>query len=187
MAQWSSHHHLLVVVVSLPTLFKDVASRLLRLSILIWKNVVDGIPRCSLQCAARVLSFCDSSLGHLAEKKGLKHGFHMLAAISSLATSDAVSTAHQPSLWCPTVPPPTTAHSPNPIFRDLPRILHLDIMSFSPCLLVCRNCDIRPHVCPFLHRRQRLKVRSAHITFFSCDLNTSKGGHVGPQKLSPGN
>lgn len=48
----------------------------------------------SLQCAARVLSFGDSSLGGLAVKKGLKHGFHMLTTIGSLATRDAVSTSH---------------------------------------------------------------------------------------------
>lgn len=29
------------------------------------------------------------------------------------------ASAHQPSQWCPMVPPPTTAHSPTQIFQDL--------------------------------------------------------------------
>lgn len=94
--------------------------RRLRLNRTIGEPILDiqaaSTENSSLQCAARVLSFCDSSLGRLAEKKGLKYGFHMLAAIGSLATSDAVSTAQQPSLWCPMMPPPTTAHSPNQSF-----------------------------------------------------------------------
>ena len=104
-----------------------------------WDTLDASAKSSSLQCATRVLSFCDSSLGRLAKKEWTETWLSHASSSQQPRPALHSASAHRPSVWCPMLPPPTTAHSPNPIFRDIPASFTLTSCHFPSGFLFARN------------------------------------------------